>query len=409
MGFRNQEFAFASPDDAVGALGARVAATRSEPCPLADARGRVLAEDVVTDRDSPPFDHSAMDGYAARLADLARGTLPVHGECRIGRPPPALPSTPAVVRIVTGAPIPPNAELVIKREDVDERPPEGVIVPSDAAIASANLGDHIRRRAENARAGSPLLARGTLLNAAALSALAAVGRVDPMVHARVRVALLTTGDEVVDPSAQPSPFEIRNSNALALGAILRSAPWLDPLSHAHVPDDADALADALAGAIDASDAVVLSGGVSMGHRDHVRESVERANGEILFHGLPQRPGKPMLGAISPTGRPILALPGNPLSAMITATRIVLPVLGVIAGLASHATRTRVRLATPISKPLNLWWHRLVRLDEHADAHLVDSKGSGDLVSAAQSHGFIELPPNASPSHGDTFPFFPWPE
>ncbi len=408
MGFRGQEFAFASPNEAVRALQSRVSRVTAEPCPLSQARGRVLASDVRLDRDSPPFDHSAMDGYAVRLADLAHTPLPVVGECRIGREPPALPSSPAAVRIVTGAGVPPNAELIIKREDVDEQSHQGAIVVSAAALSAAKHGDHIRRRAENAAAGSLLLSTGSMLNATALSALAAAGAHEPLVSARVRIALLTTGDELVDVHSTPSPWQIRNSNAPALAAILNSRAWLHLASHAHVPDDADALTNALAASLESSDSVILTGGVSMGHRDHVRDSVQRLGASLLFHGLPQRPGKPMLAALSPAGQPIFALPGNPLSAMITAIRIAIPALATCAGMASLQLPPRVRLTSPINKPLSLWWHRLVRLTDAGDAELVDSQGSGDLIAAAQSDGFIELPPNTSPTPEDLLPYYPWP-
>ncbi len=407
MGFRGHDFAFASPADAVRAVGARVSPVGSERCTLAEALGRVLAENILSDRDSPPFDHSAMDGFAVRQADLTHATLPIAGECRIGQAPPSLPPTPAAIRIVTGAAIPPNADLVIKREDVDEQSHDRAIGIAPSAALAAKPGDHIRRRAENAPAGATLLRAGSPLDASALSALAVVGAVQPSVFARVRVTLLTTGDEVVDPASVPSPWQIRNSNAPAIAAILRSRAWIHHLAHTHIHDDATALNTAFADALANSHAVILTGGVSMGHRDHVRDAVQRVGASILFHGLPQRPGKPMLAAITPSGQPILALPGNPLSSMITCVRIAIPALAACAGISSLPPTQRVPLRSPIVKPLNLWWHRLVRLDDDANAHLVDSQGSGDLIAAARSHGFIELPPNTS-STVDPVPFYPWP-
>ena len=216
----------------------------------------------------------------------------------------------------------------------------------------------------------------------------------------------------------PSPFQVRNSNGPAVGAILASQAWVDVTRVLHVQDEAELL-DVLQSACELADALVLTGGVSMGHRDPVRGAVEAAGAEIVFHGLPQRPGKPMLGAAlerraSGTGRviPIFGLPGNPVSALVTCTRIVLPVLAASAG----ARRTPpelvpklVTLAGQDGRTLDLWWHRLVRLKINeagtAQAELVDTRGSGDVVAAGLSDGFVEVPPSESPS---IVPFFPWP-
>jgi len=434
MGFGGREFVFDSPAAAVAAMVARctpsIAAgrpARSDACDLSASRGRILAATVQADRDSPAFDHSAMDGYAVRKADvvsLAAGndqvTLRVAGEVRIGERPPAL-SDGAAVRIGTGAAVPPGADAILKREDVTEHAPSppapaavgAITFPADVA-RSLKAGSHIRRRGENARAGHGVLDAGTVISSAAIGLLAAVGCTRPGVRPRVRVGIITTGDELVQPEVVPGDFQVRNSNGAVLRSLLAARAWIDAAEPRHVQDDGDALGRALRGAIAECDAVVLTGGVSMGHRDPVRSTVEAAGAQIVFHGLPQRPGKPMLGAVAhgpdDARIPILGLPGNPVSAMVTCERIVLPILAALAG-AAWPEPPPVELSNPDGQTLGLWWHRLVRLDPAGRAALLDARGSGDIIAAGQSDGFIEVPPHrpgTGPQPHPRYPFFRWP-
>lgn len=462
MGFRGEEFAFQSPSEAVDALIARLQLPPSPPgepnlVPLDRAVGRILAQSICIDRDSPAFDHSAMDGYALRFADLADHAatsptglpsplplsasastirLSVVGESRIGNQPPAMPSPgiPAAIRIVTGAGLPAGSDCIVKREDVTEYAEAGNPVRSGAGAGVAAIsitpsvlarlrpGDNIRRRGENAREGDVVLGRGSTINAACIGLLAAIGATSIVATPRVRVAIITTGDELVPPGQSPSPFQIRNSNAPALHAILAAKNWLEVAGVVHVRDEGPALEEHLHSAAASADAIVLTGGVSMGHRDPVRAAVESLGARIIFHGLPQRPGKPMLGAVAPrhldTGSrasargelPIFALPGNPISAMVTCTRIVLPVLAAMAGAKRLPPAISPRLVTisnPDGKSLELWWHRLAALEPDGSARLLPALGSGDIVAGGRSDGFVELPPGARPDTKILVPFFPW--
>jgi molybdopterin molybdotransferase len=463
MGFQGREYSFDSPAAAVAEMIARSAgredaariARASEPVALNAARGRILAEAVLCDRDSPAFDHASMDGYAVRAADIRaavahardRGldviSLEVVGESRIGAAPPGL-ATPAhdaepragALRIATGAPIPTGAlaaDAIIKREDVAAcavgargaaAAVESITVPIQTA-ERLTTGDYVRHRGENARARDAVIAPGAVLTAASLGALAAVGCATPRVFKRLRVALITTGDELVAPHETPGPFQIRNSNTAAIAAILASHAWIEVVHPTHLHDDADlagALRELTTSGIGA-EAVILTGGVSMGHRDPVRAAVESSGAEIVFHGLPQRPGKPMLGAMLPRcggpAVPIFGLPGNPVSALVTCTRIVLPVLATCAGahgLPASIQPRMVRFSGDDGARIGLWWHRLVRLvasdDGVTHAEIADARGSGDVISAARSDGFVELLPARDPSAGTSsaalVPFYPWP-
>lgn len=445
MGFRGEEFAFDSPAKAVSAIIARLSESRppstSERVPLCLARGRVLARPVRLDRDSPAFDHSAMDGYALRLADFRRDLSPspphapgpdsdpplriaVVGECRIGREPPPWPTnsaSPVAIRIVTGAAIPAGADCVVKREDVSEHDVTdsavGSISIAPGVPAKLRAGDNIRTRAENARAGEIVLEAGSVMSAAGVGVLAAVGAAEVEVAPRVRAAIITTGDELVEPGQTPSAYQIRNSNGPALEAILSSQRWLEVTSVVHVRDDGPGLDDALRAARSTADAIVLTGGVSMGHRDPVRSAVERLDARITFHGLPQRPGKPMLGAIVQRdgsqdrgGIPIFALPGNPISALVTCTRIALPVLASMAGAAGRSSAFSPRMVTISNhdgKVIDLWWHRLAALESDGSVRLLPALGSGDIVAGGRSDGFVELAPGARPDATSPVPFYSW--
>ncbi|MBL8874616.1 MAG: molybdopterin molybdotransferase MoeA [Phycisphaerae bacterium] len=444
MGFRSTNFLFDSPAAAVAALAARVRITpplrSSEVVELTAASGRILAIDFRTDRDSPPFDYAAMDGYAICLADVAEWmesetvlrdtscvyTLSVVGEVLIGKAPPAYcraAAPPGTLRIVTGAPIPHGVDTIIRREDVLEHATEcggevASISFTAGLVASLKRSQHVRYRGENALGGTIALHAGEVMSSASLATLATFGGIPPTVFRRLRVAIITTGEELVEASETPSDFQIRNSNAVAVRTILASQPWIDVVSVINVRDGDD-LAAALEHAIEVTDAVVTTGGVSMGHRDAVRAALERIGAEIIFHGLPQRPGKPVLGAVvsqhsTSMSRlvPVLALPGNPVAALVTCVRIVLPVLAA----ASGANRTPpaclpklVQLRGHDVQPFDVWSHRLARLvvgsNGSLHAEIIPGRGSGDIVSAGLSDGFVEIPPGVPEVFQS---FYAWP-
>ena len=406
-----------SPADAIALIAAKLAGAAarlgSEHVDLHAAWGRVLAEPVAADRDSPPFDHSAMDGYAVRLADLADGRdLLVLGESRPGAAAPAMPTVRGCVRLATGAPRPIGADAVVRREDVVEHAgdaPNSVARITIAEGVSPREGDHWRLRGENARAGAILIGSGATIDAATAATLAACGVARPKLRRRARVAILTTGDEVVPIEASPQPEQIRNSNAAALQILVSCRSWLEVARLEHVADEFERLEWALAAAIEHADAVVLTGGVSMGHRDLVRAAIESQHGEVLFHRLPQRPGRPMLAAIVEAhGRPVplFGLPGNPLSALVTARRIVLPSLAAIAGL--HPTPERETLVrADEDRPAPLWRFRLAKHEADGTATLLPFRSSGDVAAAGASDGFVEIAPDDRIEPDRRYPFFGW--
>lgn len=394
-------YAFASPAAAVEALCVRVRAVGTETVGLEHAFGRVLARPVVADRASPAADVSAMDGYAVRRSDLRPGRHAVVGEVRIGRVPPPL--VGGVLRIVTGAPVPEGADAVVKREDVRELGGE-IEIDADAA-ARVRPGANIRVRGENIGAGETVVSGGRVIGPAEIAALACFGVAEPRVHRRVRVGVLVTGDEVLGAGEAPSMWELRDSNGPALRALFGACGWAEVVGPRLAADEPRAVRRAIESLLAECDALVLTGGVSMGDRDYVPGAVMEVGAQVVFHRLPQRPGKPVLGAVMPDGRPVLGLPGNPVSVLVTARRIAAPVLAKAGGIDGCASPPLVKLEAGPGARFDLWWHRPVRLVGDGRAVILEGKGSGDIVTAARSDGFVEVPPGeAGPG---PWPFYGW--
>ncbi len=399
------KFAFENPDDALTAMAARLGTTtRERDVSIDDCLGRILADDVVADRDSPAADVSAMDGYAIRMRDLSSsGAVPISGESAPGGPPPEMVSG-AVTRIFTGAIVPDGAEAIIMREDTEEL--DGAIRFRESAMGTS-LGDHIRCAGENAKAGSTVLSSGISITAAHLATMANFGCAQTDLYSRVRVSIITTGDEVGSVSSEaPQPWQLRNSNRASLAGVLAEKNWIAPPASDHCRDDRQALTQMLTAHLKKSDAVLLTGGVSMGDYDYVPDVVREVGGEVVFHGLPIRPGKPILGAATNEGKLIIGLPGNPVSATIGCRRMALPLLAKLSGQVDwQPICPFVRLSGAGDKTIPLHWLRLARLTEHGIAETVQSQGSGDLVSLGQSTGFVHVP--AGKSGAGPWPYYDW--
>ena len=393
-------FAFDTPAQAIEAMLTRIESLGVEQVALRHAAGRVLGQALQADRPSPACDVGAMDGYAIP-ASIPRDRMPVVGEVAIGQPPPAMPMDGAL-RIFTGGPVPDGCAAIIPREQVQEQP-DAISLPPDIRIKP---GQHIRRRGENGQAGDTIAEQGTPITPTVAAALAACGIAEPHVHRCVRLAAIVTGNEVNDVSAKVNPWQLRDSNGPALTALFAARPWVDWQGVDHTTDDRDQLREKIEAALADCDVLLLTGGVSMGDYDFVPAVLAELGCEIIFHKLPIRPGKPALGAIGPQGQTVLGLPGNPVSVMTTARRIALPVLRHRAGFARAApTAACVTLINPDDKQLPLYWSRPVRLVANGRAELIATRGSGDIISAARSDGFIEI--SANQTGPGPWPLYPW--
>jgi len=281
---------------------ARSRALPSQDVPLAEAGGRVLARAVAAARDLPGTDISMMDGYALRRAD-AGDALRVVYEVAAGDAPPARVLRPGeAARIFTGAPVPAGADCVVMQEHATRSGAELRVEHSQAPKA----GQHIRRRGEEVRAGATVLPAGTRLGAAELSLAAACEAARVHVHRRPRVAILTTGDELVALGQEPAPGKLVETNSQALAQLAREA-GAEPLQLGIARDSVEQIAAKLADA--QADVLVTTGGASVGDHDHAQAALERLGGELIFHTVAIRPGKPVLFGTASRGRLVFGLPG----------------------------------------------------------------------------------------------------
>ena len=402
------------PSEALDRLLARVAPVGLEVVPVGRATGRILAEPIAADRPSPALDVAAMDGCAVRWFDLRRGTVELAPrEARAGQPPRTLPLGLAM-RIATGAAIPRGADTVVRAEDLDFF--AGFVrlrrVPNTGSKGAPGVrpGDHIRRRGENVEAGETVIESGRAIDPAVQAALAAFGRMHVRVHRRARVALVTTGSELVVPPAAPEPWQVRDSNGPALAALLDVLPWARATGPAApIPDRLDSVCDAFAAALKRHDALLVTGGAFGSPADFSVAALEELGATVVFRSLPIRPGKPVFAAIMTDGRPVLVLPGNPVAALVTARRLAVPLLAALAGSRdplAFAPPAMVRVEASGEEAFGpLWRYVPARRISSDVAAIVPHRGSADLVAAARSDGFVEWPPGhdgASP-----IPFYGW--
>jgi molybdopterin molybdotransferase len=321
--------------DAVEPLGA-------EDVALDDALGRVLAETVSSSVSVPPFDGSAMDGFA--VPGGARGELRIVGESRAGRPYEGRLEPGTAVAISTGAVVPEGAGAVVPIEQAE-------VSGQAVTVGEPGEGDNIRRAGEDVRPGDELLAAGTELSPGALGVLASVGRPTARCARRPRVAIVATGDELAGPGAPLGPGQIWSSNATALAAQVRLAGG-SPTAAADAADEPGQVRDAIAAALDGADVVCVSGGVSVGPHDHVKGALRELGAREAFWGVALRPGKPTwFGTAERGGRRVLAfgLPGNPVSALVTFLLFARPALRAMQGADPDAFRTTGVLAEPVGR------------------------------------------------------------
>ena len=355
----------------------------SERVALADAHGRVLAEDLTSAVDVPPFDSSAMDGFAL-VAGPAR-ELDVEGESRAGHPFTGELEPGTAVRISTGAAVPATATAVIPVEDTSES--DGRVTVEETAA-----GANIRRAGEDLRAGDIVLRRGTRLGPAELGVAASVGRAELVCARRPRVALLVTGDELVQPGEQLGPGQIYSSNAFAL-AGQAAAAGAQLVARETVPDTAAGTHAALERALSGSDVVIASGGVSVGPHDHVKDALRELGVAERFLRVALRPGKPTWFG---TRADVLAfgLPGNPVSAMVTFELFVRPALAALQGADPAAPNASATLDEPVARNSRRQQALRVRL-RHADDGLhaltTGEQGSHMLTSMLGADALALVP------------------
>ena len=368
------------------ALEAAAPLDRVERISLGDAAGRVLATPVESSIDVPPFDRAAMDGYAVIAGDTFGGSRDaakilrlVHVSYSGDAPAPAI-AAGECVEIATGAPLPEGADAVVMVEET-EKTARGVRI-----FTPVYPGQHVGRRAADISKGQTVVAAGSILNAGRIGALAAVGATTIDVVAQPRVAILSTGNEIVEPGQPLGPGQIYNINRFTLASIVEA--------HGGTVTAVDTVPDTLSDLVSAIqrnasvDLIVFSGGSSVGERDLMLDAL-RQTGDVIFHGIAVKPGKPtLLGKVGTT--PVLGMPGNPTSCLSNAYLLVIPMLRQMARLPAFEPPTiRVPVARRIVSTTGRHQFFTVRV---VDGSAVPAfKGSGDITSMAHADGFIEIP------------------
>jgi molybdopterin molybdotransferase len=389
-----------SLEDALGRMLAGIEPLPTEQATLVDGLGLVVAESVIARHTLPPWDNSAMDGFAVRAADLAGATpqapvrLSVIGESAAGRRPTASASAGTCLRILTGAPMPEGADAVVPIEDTDAE--MGTIaLPAEVSIRTAvPAGAHVRRAGSDVRAGTTLLQSGVVIGPAEAAVAAAGGHASVTVHRRPRVAILATGDELVAPGDEPGEAQIPDSNTTGLLAQALSCA-ADAVSLGIAGDSLEEVLRRLREGVARADVIIVSGGVSVGAHDVVKDAFATL-GTLELWRVAVQPGKPLAFARAPRpggqGRVLLfGLPGNPVSSFVTFELFVRPVLARLAGHVGRLQRdvVRARLAEPVSKsPGRRAFLRvsLARNEDGWQASLAGGQGSHVLSALAAADG-----------------------
>ena len=373
----------------------------SEIVPLADAGGRFVASPLKAGVSLPGFDNSAMDGYAARSADLNGATTesPVELSC-IGVIPAGAHPVDKVgegtcMRIFTGSPIPRGADAVIMQEDCSTPGDDHTVRCND----SIKPWENIRLKGEDVREGDPLITAGMRITAGTIGLLAATGHHSVEVGLRPKVGLVTTGSELVEPPGELQPGEIYESNRAMLASLVSKANGL-PTPYPIVPDTLEATVAALGRAFAENDAVLTSGGVSVGDHDHVRPAIERLGGSLDFWKVAVKPGKPfVLGQVG--GKPVFGMPGNPVSAIVTYLLMVRPALLKMRGATEWRLAKRPgRLANELVNKGDRRHFVRVTIDDLGLVRSVGGQRSHMLGSLAKSNSLVDLPPGSRLAKGD---------
>lgn len=377
---------------------------KPEPVPFQRALGRVLAEHLYADRDFPPFDRVTMDGIAFRFEAFEAGQrrFRIAGVQAAGQAAWTLPDARACIEVMTGAMLPVGCDTVVRYEDIQME--DGwAVLNTEAVVPGQNL--HVQ--GIDKKAGAPLLSAGQLIGPAEIATIATIGRSTVLVAALPRVAIISTGDELVEVDVTPLPHQIRRSNTYALAALLESRYGIESSLH-HFPDDQQQIAEGLGALLPACDILVLSGAVSAGKFDFVPGVLEALGVVKQFHKVAQRPGKPFWFGNTNAGTVVFALPGNPVSAFLCACRYLHPFIQQCLG-AAPVVQTAVLAEALHFKPA-LTYFVPVRIDRRSDGALyaapLPGHGSGDLANLNEADAFMELPPERDLfAAGEVFPVF----
>jgi len=381
-----------SPAQADELIGQHLTCLPIESLPLAQCAGAILRENIYAERDQPPFDRVTMDGIALSSETVRHGVrrLRIQATQAAGDPPLALAAPGACIEVMTGTVVPAGCDCVVPVEQISVDRHEAVLHET----ASVKPWQYVNRRGSESRQGALLLSSGAQLNAPEIAIAASAGMARIRVSSQPALAVISTGNELVEPGETILPHQVRRSNAYGIVAALRSHGF-QRVADDHLLDDLDELRPRLKFHLETHDVLVLSGGVSMGKLDFVPQALEELGVRVVFHRVSQRPGRPMWFGVAPSGATVFALPGNPVSSSVCLTRYVLPALFTAMG-RTAAARERMPLGGDAAVDAALTFFIPVRIDGddwgRAWAMPCPTNSSGDLTALAGTDGFVELPP-----------------
>jgi molybdopterin molybdotransferase len=381
-----------TPAEAQDLIGRNLAALPVESLPLQQCAGAVLREPIYAERDQPPFDRVAMDGIAldSRAIGASARTFRIQGMQPAGDPPQRLESTGACIEVMTGAVLPEGCDAVVPVEQISVRGTEAQI----AADLAIEPWQNVHRRGTDTRQGTLVLNSGVRLGAPEIAIAASAGMARIRVASQPALAVISTGNELIEPGEPVLPHQVRRSNAYAIVAALKGQGF-GRVADDHVRDDLKELTARFEFHLDTHDVLVLSGGVSMGRLDLVPQALAALKVRTVFHKVAQRPGLPLWFGVAASGAAVFALPGNPVSTLVCVARYVLPALFAMMGAAPREP-AKIALGAPVTvrPPLALFMPVRIEIDDSGRPWAMPrpTNGSGDFTALAGSDGFVELPP-----------------
>ena len=398
-----------TPAEAERLMLAAIAPFPTEECALSAAHGRVLRADLRADRDLPPFDRVTLDGYAlrAKAAAAGRREFILEATQAAGMRPFALgPAADACIEVLTGAVLPEGADCVVPYEEAEKHGERVRIFPA----VTVSAGRAVHRRGSDHPAGEVIVSAGTRISGREIAVAAAIGASQLTVARIPKIAVVATGDELVEVGDAVAPHQIRRSNDHALRAALSLAgyPWVERF---HLHDMRHEIEHMLWHIIAEFDVVLITGGVSKGKFDFLPAELDAQGVKKIFHGVAQRPGKPLWFGLTPDAKPVFALPGNPVSAYTCLHRYVLPALAQASGLPPALARQAVLTAAVTFKP-KLAYLLPVKVASGPKGELQatpdPSNTSGDFSGLVDTDGFVELAADVAEFPvGTVAPFYPW--
>jgi molybdopterin molybdotransferase len=381
-----------TPAEADLLIGQHLQCLPIESLPLAQCAGTVLRENVYAERDQPPFDRVAMDGVAldSQTVGAATRSFRVQATQAAGDPPLTLAAPGDCIEVMTGAVLPVGCDCVIPLEELSVARGQVALAPG----ARVEPWQHVHRRGSDTRQGTLLLSSGVRLRAPEIAIAASAGMARIRVSSQPMLAVISTGNELVEPGEPVLAHQVRRSNAYAIVSALRERGF-QRVADDHIQDDSQELRERLRFHLETHDVLVLSGGVSMGRFDLVPKVLEELGVRAIFHKVAQRPGKPLWFGVAPSGAAVFGLPGNPVSTLVCLIRYVLPALCGSLGQNPPPTE-RIALAAPVTVTPPLAHFLPVRFEQddwgRTWAVPAPTNGSGDFTALAGTGGFVELPP-----------------